>query len=199
MRNTSRFTLALRVALAIAAGVGVIGSAAMISGCGGGTTTTTTSTTAPTSSTTSSTATSSTTAPANIAGATFTGQLSGVNEVPAVDTAALGTVTFTVDSTGTKMTYVLKVTALSNATVARLRNAKAGAQGAIVATLYPGPKKKGAFTGTLAKGTLKASSLTGPLKGKTLGDLVALMKNLEIYVNVGTSAHSSGELRGQVQ
>ena len=55
----------------------------------------------------------STTAPVNIAGATFTAQLSGVNEVPAVDTAALGTVTFTVDSTGTKMTYVLKVTALT--------------------------------------------------------------------------------------
>ena len=105
-----------------------------------------------------------------------------MNEVPAVDTAALGTVTFTVDSTGTKMAYVLKVTALSNVTVARLRNAVAGATGDVVAT-----------------GTLKASSLTGPLKGKTIGDLVTLMKNLEIYVNVGSTANSNGEIRGQVQ
>jgi len=200
LKRTSLITFALVIAAALAVVLGGLGMAMMASGCGGAASTTTTTTTSTTlNTTTSTTAAPPSTIAADIAGATFTAQLSGVNEVPAVDTAALGTVTFTVDSTGTKMAYVLKVTALSNVTVARLRNAVAGATGDIVATLFPGPKKKGSFTGTLATGTLKASSLTGPLKGKTIGDLVTLMKNLEIYVNVGSTAHSNGEIRGQVQ
>jgi len=199
MRNASRITTTLAIAVALAVGLGLFGIAAVGSGCGGATTSSTTLDSGPGTTSILSTTSTTETTPANIAGATFSAQLSGVNEVPAVDTAALGSATFTVDSTGTKITYVLKVTGLSNATVARLRNGKAGATGEIVATLYPGPKKKGAFTGTLAKGTLKAASLTGPLKGKTIADLVALMKSLEIYVNVGSTANSSGELRGQVQ
>ena len=199
LKRTSLIAFALVIAAAFAVVLGGLGIAMIASGCGGSATTTTTTSTSTTLSTTTTTAAPPSTTAADIAGATFTAQLSGVNEVPAVDTAALGTGTFTVDSTGTKMAYVLKVTGLSNVTVARLRNAVAGATGDVVATLFPGPKKKGSFTGTLATGTLKASSLTGPLKGKTIGDLVTLMKNLEIYVNVGSTANSNGEIRGQVQ
>jgi hypothetical protein len=39
----------------------------------------------------------------------------------------------------------------------------------------------------------------GPLKGKTIADFVALIKAGSVYLNVGTTSHPSGEIRGQLK
>ena len=58
----------------------------------------------------------------------------------------------------------------------------AGKNGGPVAGLFAGPKKEGKFSGELAKGTITDKDLIGPLAGKTIGDLVKLIKDGGAYV-----------------
>jgi hypothetical protein len=142
--------------------------------------------------------TSETTAPL-ASGTVFTADLAGTDEVPAVSTSATGTVSLTVSADGSSVGYILTVDNIKNATAARLHQGKAGATGETILTLFNGPTKSGTFSGTLAVGSLKAANLEGPLKGKTIGDLVALLESGSVYLNVGTSAHTSGEIRGELK
>jgi hypothetical protein len=170
-------------------------------------TTTTTRTTSSSSSTTGTPPSASTSTTASfdasqsttIGAGTYTARLSGAEVVPAVKTTATGLVTFTVAANGTALSYVLRVSGISDPIVARLHEGAAGASGSTLATLFGGPAKQGSFTGALASGTLKATSLGGPLTGKTLADLVTLIKAGKVYVLLGTTQHPSGEIRGQVK
>jgi hypothetical protein len=133
------------------------------------------------------------------AAVTFTADLGGGNEIPALTTAASGTLTLTVAADGTSVDYVLKVSGIISPTVARLHEGKIGATGATIFTIYGGPTKSGLYSGTIAKGSFNADDLVGPLKGKTVDDLVAMIQADSVYLNVGTEAHSQGEIRGQLQ
>jgi hypothetical protein len=144
------------------------------------------------------TTTSATVAPAN-APLTYSAELTGENETPAVSTSASGTLTLTAAADGSSVDYVLKVDKITNLTVARLHEGKAGVAGATILTLYGGPTKTGVFSGTLTQGSFAAADLVGSLKGKTMADLVALIEAGSVYLNVGTSAHTLGEIRGQLQ
>jgi hypothetical protein len=159
----------------------------VVAGCGSGTATTTTA---------SSALQTTSTTPALV---TYSADLSGKSESPAVATSASGSVSFTLDQSGTTMAYILNVTMLTGVTVARVHVGKAGTTGGTILTVFPGPTKKGLFSGVLAQGSFDATKLTGTLKGKTIADFVALIKTAQMYVNVGTSKHPSGELRGQLQ
>ena len=68
-----------------------------------------------------------------------------------------------------------------------------------MANLFTGPKKENNFSGELSKGTLTADDLSGDLMGKSLKDLVKLIKSGDIYVNVHTDANPNGEIRGQIK
>jgi len=134
---------------------------------------------------------------------TFTAQLTGAQEVPPVKTAATGNVTFNLSPDGKSLHCQLKVTNLSDITMAHIHLGEAGKNGAVVVWLYPmsGPPpvlKPGSFTGILADGTITAKNLVGPLKGKPLSALVKDMKAAKAYVNVHTKAHPEGEIRGQI-
>jgi hypothetical protein len=129
----------------------------------------------------------------------FQAQLGGDSEVPTVTTSATGTLTLTVAADLTKVDYVLEVKNLQNLAVARLHEGKAGQVGDTIITLYPGPTKSGAFTGVVKRGTFTAADLTGPLAGKKISALVALLKSGSVYLNIGTTAHSGGEIRGQLR
>jgi hypothetical protein len=118
--------------------------------------------------------------------------------VPALDTTATGSATFTVDPTSTRVDFVLKVSGIADVTGALVREGKPGANGQGLLILFPGPTKASAFTGVLSSGNFSASALLGSLAGKTIADLVALIHNGQVYVNVGTVKNPKGELRGQV-
>jgi hypothetical protein len=143
------------------------------------------------------TTTSTTGAPTG-APMSFTAQLTGDEEIPAVSTSATGTLIFTVANDGSKVDYVLSVTDLVGVTIGRLREGKSGANGESIMILYDGPKS-GSFTGVLVEGSITADDLEGPLKGKTIEDLVTLILADSIYFNLGTDGHSGGEIRGQLQ
>jgi len=151
-------------------------------------------------STTASAATTTSTLATQAEGTlTYSAQLTGENEIPALSTSASGTLTLTVAPDGSSVRYVLSVNTITNVTLARLHEGKAGATGATLLTVYGGPTKSGAFSGTLTQGSFAAVKLEGPLKGKTIADFVALIKAGAVYLNVGTSAHPKGEIRGQLK
>jgi hypothetical protein len=129
---------------------------------------------------------------------TFTAQLTGDEQIPPVETDASGTLTLTISEDGTTVDYVLRVEDLVGVTLARLRLGQSGETGEAIITLYDGPRD-GSFTGTLAEGSFTADDLEGPLEGQTIEDLVRLILADSIYLNVGTDAHKSGEIRGQLE
>jgi hypothetical protein len=55
------------------------------------------------------------------------------------------------------------------------------------------------FSGEIAKGTITEKDLIGPLAGKTVGDLVKMIKDGGAYVNVHTDKYPDGEIRGQIK
>ena len=94
--------------------------------------------------------------------------------------------------------YVLSVSKITDLTVARLHEGKAGTTGATILTLYGGPTRSGVFSGVLS-GLLHRLRFHRASQGKTIADFVALVKAGSVYLNVGTSAHILGEIRGQLK
>jgi hypothetical protein len=95
--------------------------------------------------------------------------------------------------------YVFSVSNLADLTLARLHEGKAGATGVTLLTIYGGPTRSDVFTGVVTQGSFTAAKLEGALKGKTIADFVALIKAGSVYLNVGTSSHPGGEIRGQLK
>jgi CHRD domain len=129
----------------------------------------------------------------------FKAKLTGKDEVPSVKTKAKGDVTFKLSSDGKELSYKLNVKNIENPTAAHIHHGMKGKSGPPLANLFTGPKKEGKFNGVLSEGTLMASDLSGDLMGKSLADLVQLIKAGDIYVNVHTDANPDGEIRGQVK
>lgn len=129
----------------------------------------------------------------------FHAKLTGNNEVPSVKTKAKGDVMFKLSSDGKELSYKLAVKNIENPTAAHIHRGMKGKSGPPVANLFTGPKKEGKFSGDLSEGTIRAKDLTSDLMGKSLGDLVQLIKSGDAYVNVHTDANPNGEIRGQLK
>ena len=148
--------------------------------------------------TTSSTGSQSSTTTSLVA-ATYTANLTGAQSVPAVKTEATASLALTYDPEAAALTFVLNVKGLTSPSVATIYEGTAGTSGAPVLTLFAGPSKKGVFSGSLAEGTIKDADLTGPLQGKTVGDLISLVKAGNAYVSVGNTSHPLDAIRGQIK
>ncbi|HTX13975.1 MAG TPA: CHRD domain-containing protein [Candidatus Baltobacteraceae bacterium] len=136
-------------------------------------------------------------------GTTFKATLSGKQQNPPIDTPAHGTATFTLSASGKSLTYRLYVADIDSVSMAHIHIGPEGQEGPVAVWLYPSKPpaviKKGKFTGVLARGTITEASLMGPLQGKTIADLVSDIKDGNAYVNVHTTAHPEGEIRGQIK
>jgi hypothetical protein len=155
-----------------------------------------TSTTSPTGTTGGSAGSGQTTT--TIARA-FTARLTGDNEVPPVSTAATGSLTMTVEADGSAMRFMLSVAGLTNTSVARVHEGGFGSSGPEVLTLFTGPTKTGLYSGIVAHGSITSADLVGPLQGKTIADFISLIEGGTVYVNVGTTTHVNGAIRGQLE
>ncbi len=129
----------------------------------------------------------------------YKAELSGKNEVPAVQTSATGEAEFTLPANET-MKYRVNVTGISNATMAHIHMGKVGQNGDVIVDLLNNPQSKDKDTayGMIFRGNITDSILTGPMKGKTLDDLAAAIESGDTYVNVHTTDHAKGEIRGQL-
>jgi Cu/Zn superoxide dismutase len=117
----------------------------------------------------------------------FTAKLTGSQEVPAVTTNASGTGSFKLTSDG--LEFNVTVNGLSGAiTGAHFHRAPAGKTGSVVRGFTSSEISGNNISGTWKK--TDSQALTDSL-------IIALL-NGELYVNIHTSANSSGEIRGQV-
>jgi hypothetical protein len=114
----------------------------------------------------------------------FTGTMNGANEVPAVTTAATGSVSGSFDRTTKILTLTVTYTGLASAiTMWHIHKGAVGVSGPPVAGLN--------------YGTMGASPFTwpsGPLDAAMEADLL----NNQYYVNIHTVDHGGGEIRGQL-
>ena len=133
----------------------------------------------------------------------FVATLSGAEEVPPVETRARGQAWFQLSPDGTELAYRLIVANIENVTMAHIHLAPAGANGPVVAWLYPSGSPArlipGRFQGVLAEGTITAVDLVGLLANQTLDELVEEFTASNAYVNVHTSQFPGGEVRGQIR
>jgi hypothetical protein len=124
--------------------------------------------------------------------------LSGSKEVPPVNTtAATGMAEFALNADATKLSYKLNVTGIDKVTMAHLHLSPEGVNGPIVVVLYHAAPD-GMVNGVLAQGTITSADLTGPLAGKPLIKLIDEISSGQVYVNVHSSNHPGGEMRGQL-
>lgn len=127
----------------------------------------------------------------------FKATISGKEEVPQVKTAAKGDFKLIVYEK--ELSYELNVEGITSPTGAYIHKGKKGENGPPIAGLFGGPAKKGVFNGILAEGTITAEGLLGELRGKTIADLVRLLKSGNAYVNIQTETLPDGEIRGQIK
>jgi hypothetical protein len=127
----------------------------------------------------------------------YRAKLDGKNEVPPLNTTSEGIINFKTKSG--MMTWKMNVTGINDATGANIHQGKVGEKGDVVVDLMKVSKHKDTAKGMIMRGNVTDSSLTGSMAGKTLADLQAAMANGDTYVNLVTTGHPDGELRGQIK
>jgi hypothetical protein len=123
----------------------------------------------------------------------FVAHLTGDQEVPAVESEASGYAVFCLSADGTSIRFQLSVENITDATAAHIHMGAAGTSGDVLVPLFTGPAFSG--SGVLAEGTLGLEDVP---EGMTLEDLFNAVLAGETYVNVHTTAHEAGEIRGQI-
>jgi len=140
----------------------------------------------------------------------FHAGLSGRAEVPPVASHAEGQATFQLSHDGETLQYRLLVRNIVDVTQAHIHCGPRGANGPVVAFLYPdAPPAQlipGLFSGTLAEGTRTDANIIAqpdspvcPGGLANLHDLIVQMRHGNTYVNVHTLANPAGEIRGQIR
>lgn len=141
-------------------------------------------------------------APAITENLAFKAALSGDQEVPAVETRALGVAKYQLKDNGTRLTFDHYFRRLRNVVAAHLHLGAEGENGPVVAFLLPAdldPRSREAKRARFRiNGALSSSDLTGPLTGQPLDALIAEIEAGNVYINIHTEQNPNGELRSQL-
>lgn len=122
--------------------------------------------------------------------------LSGAEEVPPVSTQAQGQATFQFSDDFSTLSYRLNVANIENVVAAHIHCAPQGVNGPVAVTLFSGGPLSP--DGTLAQATVTEPNAGNACSWTTLADVSDAIANGNAYVNVHTTAHPSGEIRGQI-
>ena len=125
----------------------------------------------------------------------FRAHLTGDEQVPVLDTAAIGNAVVSVTPRGVR--YTLVVNNAVDVVAAHIHCAPAGANGPVGVTLYSGSPVT--INGDLARGPILAPDADNLCGWIDLDDLVVGMESGDTYVNVHTLANLPGEIRGQLR
>jgi len=122
----------------------------------------------------------------------FNAPLSGKNEVPEVDTKAVGEAIVSISKDESSVHYKVIVANIENVKASHFHMAPPGSNGGVVIGIFNNPDPSGKMNGILAEGDITADNLGGNLAG-----FIEALRSGNIYVNVHTTAHGGGEIRGQ--
>jgi CHRD domain-containing protein len=130
----------------------------------------------------------------------FSAEMTGAQQVPAVQTNGEGDFIAELSRDGKRLDFILTADDLSsNILAAHIHVGAKGTNGPIVAFLFAAPTAAGVSGGHLFhKGSVTAANLIGPLAGHPLSDLVSAMRAGNTYANTHTVMHPGGEVRGQI-
>ncbi len=130
----------------------------------------------------------------------FVANLTGQEEVPAVDTQATGEARFTpILPTNETLNFNVNASGIQNVTQGHIHSGALGENGPIVVTLFVfDPAQNPNQDGITVDGNITAVDLTGPMQGKTVADLLTAIKSNSTYVNIHTVQNPDGEIRGQL-
>lgn len=104
---------------------------------------------------------------------------------------------FLVRGNGT-LRFKLVVRNIRRMTQAHIHLGRPGENGPVVAWLF-GPSRFGiSVRRGVVRGTIRRSDLVGPMEGRTVRDLIREIERGNAYVNVHTTEHPAGEIRGQI-
>ena len=124
--------------------------------------------------------------------------LRGSNQNPLVETNAHGVFIATLSSDGKSLTFKLIVANMENVTMAHIHIGDSATNGPVVVFLFHTETPVARQDGILSQGTFTASDFKGPLMGQAFSALINAMMNGDAYVNVHSTQHGAGEIRGQV-
>jgi hypothetical protein len=130
----------------------------------------------------------------------FRAKLEGDKEIPPVQSQATAVAKFKVK--GDTITYDINVTGLSDATGAKIHKGSSSKAGDVILDLLKTGNSSKTPTGMIIKGKFNASSVEGPLAGNATSGLSGLLSTLRTnntYVQIQTTAHPDGEIRGQIK
>lgn len=127
----------------------------------------------------------------------FKAKLKGDSEVPPTTSSATAKAKF--KEKGDVIPFKINITGITDVTAVHIHAGMKGQSGEPVVDLLKSGKQNKADTGIIIQGEIAASDLQGPMAGKTVQDLETAMGNKETYVNVHTSDHPAGEIRGLIK
>lgn len=131
----------------------------------------------------------------------FIANLTGKQEVPPIKSEGSGDAIFstTTNSTNKTIAFLVNATGIHGVTQGHIHNGVIGKNGPIIATLFVfNPNQNPNQNGILVNGSIAAINLEGPMQGKTVSDLLSLMKDNATYINIHTQQNPNGEIRGQL-
>ena len=124
--------------------------------------------------------------------------LRGSNQNPPVETNAHGVFIATLSADGKSLTFKLIVANMENVTMAHIHIGDSATNGPVVVFLFHTETPVARQDGILSQGTFTASDFKGPLLGQAFSALINAIVNGDAYVNVHSTQHPAGEIRGQV-
>lgn len=125
----------------------------------------------------------------------FVVHMTGSQEVPPVETEARGIGIFHLSKDGATLRWMITVTHIENVTMAHIHGRADAAHAAgVMAPLFV-QTFAGEQNGFLMRGVITRGE--GGLNAAAFDEMIAAMRDGEAYVNVHTTQHGSGEIRGQ--
>jgi hypothetical protein len=126
----------------------------------------------------------------------FATNMTGQQQVPPVDTQAIGEAIFVQDFADNQtMHYFVNVTGIEGTTQGHIHSGAEGENGPVVVTLFNFESPQ---SNVLENGTFASTNLEGPMQGNEISDLLTAIQNGTTYVNVHTEQNPDGEIRGQL-
>ena len=122
--------------------------------------------------------------------------LTGMEEVPPVNTTSTGIALFEV--VNNQIDFKVNVTNLDKIKAAHIHLGEFGQNGEVIVSLLNSSVPVDVQNGTLVEGKITPTDLVGALQGKNINDLIQLFNNTRTYVNIHTEQFPNGEIRGEI-